>query len=494
MNQDLNRKIVTATKWSSGSEIVAKLIVPITNMILARLLSPEAFGVVATMTMVVSFADMFADAGFQKYLVQHDFKTKTDKYQSATVAFWTNLLISLLLWGLIVLFNNQIANLVGSPGLGLVFIVAGISLPLTSFSSLQMALFRRDFEYKTLFYVRMIGIIIPFIIVIPLALLGFSYWSLIIGTISGHLANAVILTLKSKWKPQFFYRFDLLKTMFAFSLWSLLESISIWLTSWVGTFIIGSILNSYYVGLYKTSISTVNSIMAIITASTTSVLFSALSRYQNDDQAFKKTLFTFQRFVSIFVFPMSVGIFVYRDLITLILLGKQWKEASLLIGLWGLTSSVSIIFANFSSEAYRAKGKPKLSFLAQILHLVVLIPVLIISSDDFVVLSYVRSLIRFQFILVHLIIVHYFLKISFSYLLRNIFPIILSSIIMGCLAFLLQKVSNNMIWDFFSILLCIIFYFVLLLVFPKTRQDIANLISLLKLNFHGNIVKNFLNK
>ena len=75
---ELNSKIVKATKWSTITEIVAKLITPITSMVLARLLTPEAFGVVATLTMVITFAEIFTDAGFQKYLIQHEFRDKKD--------------------------------------------------------------------------------------------------------------------------------------------------------------------------------------------------------------------------------------------------------------------------------------------------------------------------------------------------------------------------------------------------------------------------------
>lgn len=71
MKNKLNNKILNATKYSSITEIFAKIVSPITNMIFARILLPEAFWVVATVTMIVSFADMFTDAGFQKYLIQH---------------------------------------------------------------------------------------------------------------------------------------------------------------------------------------------------------------------------------------------------------------------------------------------------------------------------------------------------------------------------------------------------------------------------------------
>ena len=78
---NLKNKVVNATKWSTITEIAAKLISPVTNMILARILAPEAFGVVATVTMIISFADMFTDSGFQKYLVQHEFKDENEKYK-----------------------------------------------------------------------------------------------------------------------------------------------------------------------------------------------------------------------------------------------------------------------------------------------------------------------------------------------------------------------------------------------------------------------------
>ena len=89
--ENLKNKFVNATKWSTITEIAAKIVSPVTNMILARIISPEAFGIVATVTMIMSFADMFTDAGFQKYLVQHEFKDEDETFKNANIAFWTNL-------------------------------------------------------------------------------------------------------------------------------------------------------------------------------------------------------------------------------------------------------------------------------------------------------------------------------------------------------------------------------------------------------------------
>jgi O-antigen/teichoic acid export membrane protein len=481
VNNNLQIKIASATKWSAITEIAAKIVTPLTSMALARILAPEAFGVVATVTMIVSFADMFADAGFQKYLVQHEFKGDDEKYKNTNVAFLTNLGISFFLWAIIAIFCEPIATLVGNKGLGNVITIACIQLPLSSLSSIQMALYRRDFDFKTLFLVRVITIFIPFFVTIPLALSGFSYWALIIGLLCGQLSNAIILTIKSKWKPKWFYSVGILKEMLSFSIWSLIEAISIWLTTWVDAFIIASVLNRYYLGLYQTSTSMVNTLMALITATTLPVLFSTLSRLQNDSKQFNHMYFKIQRLLSILVFPMGVGVFLYSDLATQILLGSQWSEASGVISIWSLTSAITIVFAYPSGEVYRAKGKPKLSFLALVLHLVVLVPVCIISSKyGFWPLVYARSWIRMEFVLVHFIIMKFAMGISVFKTLGNVFPAAISAATMGLIGFYWRQQYDEVVWRFASIILCMAIYFGLLYLFPNMRKEMIGM----KRHFH----------
>lgn len=244
----VKNKAASAVKWSLLTEVVVKIITPLTQVLLAHILAPEAFGVVATVTMVVSFADMLSDAGFQKYLVQHDFDNQESLFNNAHVAFWTNLCFSLSLWLIIIINNDYLADSVGCSGLGNVLILASASLPLTAFSSIQLAIFHREFEFKDLLVSRVSVALVPMLITVPLAFLGFNYWAIVIGTVVGNLVNALVLTKMSKWKPKFFFSFSLLKDMLSFSLWTLLESLSIWLTSWVGTFVLGSTLSAYYLG------------------------------------------------------------------------------------------------------------------------------------------------------------------------------------------------------------------------------------------------------
>lgn len=479
--ENIEKKFINATKWSVITEIIAKLISPVTNMILARIIAPEAFGVVTTVIMITSFAVMFTDAGFQKYLVQHEFKDEEEKFKYTNVAFWTNFGIAIFLWLIIIIFCEPIAIMVGNPGLGKVIAISSVELLLTSFSSIQMALYRRDFEFKTLFLVRIVSVCIPFIITIPLAFLGLSYWALIIGTICGQLSNAIIMTIKSKWKPQLFYKVEILKKMLSFSIWSLIEAVSIWFTTWIDVFIIGNSLNKYYLGIYKTSTTLVNSLMALITSAIIPVFFSALSRLQNDNEKFNNMFLNTQRKVSIFVFPLGVGLYMYSDLATKIMLGSQWSEASGVIAIWALTSSIIIVLSNFNSEVYRAKGRPKLSFLSQILHLAILVPVCIISSKyGFWVLVNARSWIRLEGVLIGFILMKYAIRFPIMKIFRNIIPTAISSIIMGITAYLLRQIKNGLLWSFISIMICCLVYFLVLYLFPSMREDITKVIKILK--------------
>lgn len=479
MSDSLNTKVRTATKWSTFTEIAAKLVTPITSMILARLLTPEAFGVVTTLTMIITFAEIFTDAGFQKYLVQHEFTDSQDRDESTNVAFWSNLIMSFLIWGIIAVFADPLAALVGNPGLGNVLIVACISIPIAAFSSIQMANYKRDLDFKTLFRVRIISTFIPLCVTVPLAFWLRSYWALIFGTITVHIVNAVLLTVYSKWKPRFFYSFAKLKEMFSFTVWSMIEAISIWLTHYVDVFIVGTMLSQYYLGLYKTSSSMVGQIMGLVTAITTPILFSALSRLQNDEKEFQRLFFRFQKCVGLLIIPLGVGIFIFKGLVTELVLGNQWTEAAGFVGLWGLTSAITIVLSHYSSEVYRAKGKPKLSVLAQVLHIVVLWPTILISVKyGFEALYVSRSLVRLQLLVVNLCIMVWVVKMPVGKMLSNILP---SCFAASCMLFVLLLPRTESIWiNIVYAGIAAVVYFIVIMLFREERQTLRNLPRIIK--------------
>ena len=478
---ELNKQIAKATKWSAMTEIMSRLLGPISSMVLARLLTPDAFGVVTTVMMIVSFAEVFSDAGFQKYIIQHEFQDETELEQNTNVAFWSNFTMSMLLWGIIALFNQPLAKLVGNEGLGYVLVIACISIPLMAFSSIQMARYKRSLDFKTLFKVKLVGILIPLFVTIPFAIWLRSFWALIIGHIAKDLINAVVLTYYSAWRPRLYYSFQQFKEMFSFTIWSLFEALSIWLTAYVDVFIVGAYLNQHYLGLYKTSMVVVGYFTATITAATTPILFSSLSRLQNNDEEFKKLYFKFQKTISILMFPLCFGIFCFRDLVTEILLGEKWMETSGFIGLWALTSCFVIVMSHYTGEVLRSKGKPKLSTMAQLLHIVVLCPAIAIAVRyDYTTLYVTRSLIRIELIAVNLFFLYSLIRISLSQIFLNIFPALVSSCVMAFFSKLLLNYTTDFVMQILSAIIASLIYLCIVMMFNEERNLLLHFTKTIK--------------
>ena len=466
----MDTKVVAAAKWSLITEVLAKLITPVTNIILAHILAPTAFGILATIMMVISFAEMLADAGFQKFLVQYEFESEDEKQKNVSVAFISNIVLAIVLWLIIIIWRDELAILVGNEGLGFPLAVMGAMLPLGAFSSIQMAMYRRSFNFKFLLSIRMITIITPLFISIPMALAGFDYWSLIAGLLAAHLFTAIALCVRQEKLISIYFSSTVFRKMFSFSAWSLAEAFSIWLTAWVDTFIISHFLDAYYLGLYKMPTAIVTTVMAIATSSMAPVLFSALSRHQHNQVEFEKTFLTFQKYMALFLVPLGVGMFVYQDFIVEILLGPQWKLAGIVLGSWALSSSLVTAISYLISEAFRAKGMPNISFLAQMAHLFVLIPVIYVCVQyDFTTFVYARSIVRVQMIAVLLYLLAIYVGMNAWLVIRNIKSYIIASAVVGTGSYVLLHLHNSMIWTIFCICISLILYLVVLYLFPTER-------------------------
>lgn len=498
-----NEKVAVAMKWSAIAEIAAKVINPITNAILARILIPEVFGLVATINMVISFANVFTDAGFQKYIIQHEFDDEKDKDESINSAFWSNLIFSIILLALVIIFKNPIVSLVSSSDSGTLssaftqtsefgwgIAVAALTLPITAFSSIQMAVYKRLMDFKTLFYIRLLGSVIPLIVTIPIAYFTRSFWSLVIGSLAGELSNSIILSVRSTWKPHFSFNTKKFFEMFSFCYWILLESVLIWLTSYIGTFIVGKYLSTYYLGIYKTSMTTVNQITALFTVSTTAVLFPTISRLQNNRQEMYKFFLSFMRMISMIIIPAGIGMYLYSDCITDILLGNQWKEAIPFIGLWGLSSSLGIVLSSYWDGIFNAIGQPKYSVFTQFIYLVILVPLLLYgASKDYETLYRLRCLSRIIYIVVELITVRIILKIGFMSMVRFVAPSLLCSVPMIGAAVFLRSLGGGTLIQILQICACAVVYGITAMIIPSTRRDIISALLMMKIPIPSKILK-----
>ena len=363
---ELNQNIKHSTRWSLIGQIVSKMASPIINMILARLLMPEDFGIVATITIIMSFSFVFVDGGFSNYIIQHKFDNKEDEEISLTTSFWTNLAMSIVFAGLIIALATPLCNFLGSQGYEVALMVSTIQIPLNALSSIFIAYMQRNFRFKQSSLIIMISSFLPFLVTIPLALLGFSYYSLIIGTIASYILKFVLYLFLAGWKPKFKFSFKKLKVMFSFCFILTLRQFFIYTASYMSTFIISQFFDANYLGLYKNATSTVTSIYSIFSATTLPVVLSGLSKAENDSDFFS-IYFKYQKYLSYLIIPMSLGIILFRNEITLIMFGQDWLDAAPIVGFFGLQNGISAITNNFASAAFIAKGKFYTSIFYQIL-------------------------------------------------------------------------------------------------------------------------------
>ncbi len=422
--------------------------------------------------MVSSFAEMLADAGFQKYLIQHQFDNSDDLDRASNVAFWSSMVVSLTLLSGIIVLREQIAVMVGTPGLGLPIAIAAAALPLTVLAGTQRALFIRAFEYRKILPIRLTAAILPLVISVPLALLGKGYWALIIGLLGASLVNALWLTVASEWKPRFYFSFALLRKMFAFSAWSLLEALAIWATQWAGVLVVGSLLTPHELGLYRQPMVVVNSAFALVSGAATPVLFAALARLQADRDQFREFFLRFQFATAVALFPVGAGAFLYRDFFVDLFFGPQWSEAALMFGAWGLSTSFTIVLSHYYSEVFRALGKPRVSLLAQCLYMAVMIPALYFAAmDGFTTLVIVNALIRIVLIAINQVLVYLVADFGPSLLIRNLYIPFAASVAMGVPAsYLAQVAAGNWGLNALTILACVGLYTAICMCFRRTRR------------------------
>jgi PST family polysaccharide transporter len=209
----------------------------------------------------------------------------------------------------------------------------------------------------------------------------------------------------------------------------------------------------------------------MVSIAVTPVLFSALSRLQNYDSEFKKMLLSFQSIVALIVIPMGFGLFSFRKFITFIILGDQWDEAANFIGLLGLITSFVIVFSHLSSEVYRAKGKPNVSLVLQILFLLFFVPSIIIAANyGFKVLYVTHSISQLIMIVVSSILMDRFFNISLFDMLRGTAVKIIVAGLMFLLSLVLAQTATSILWNIISIAICILFYFGVLFCIKSERD------------------------
>jgi PST family polysaccharide transporter len=362
----LVHQAIHAFKWSVLGEIASRGAGPLVFLVLARLLVPEDFGVVAAATVVISFSQVFADAGLAKALIQRQDKVE----ESANIVFWLNLGIGLAIATLILVGAPFIAGFFHDERIAPVVQVLSLQILLAAFSSVHTALLQKDLNFKALFWVRLATTAAPGLASIPLAIHGMGYWALVAGSMVGQMAQSAMLWKLNSWRPQWGMDISLTWELVGFGKWVMLSGLLGWLYGWMDAIMVGRYLGSHDMGLYRTGNTFVTIIFGLIFAPLLPVLYSLFSDTRYNQEKLGSALGTVARAIALIALPIGFCLYATAGLIAEVVFGVRWRGIDQVIGFLALMHAFSwIVGAN--GEAYRAIGKPHVETWANAIMLVI---------------------------------------------------------------------------------------------------------------------------
>lgn len=446
----------------------------IVQLVLARLLLPEDYGVIALITIFLAVANTIVQSGFGTALIQ---KKTVDNLDFSSV-FYLNLLVSLIMYIIIYFFAPTIALFYDELLLIKVLRVLAFTLFFGAINSVQIAIVSRSMQFKRFFFSSLGGILASGLIGIILAYLGFGAWALVWQQLINNIVITVILWFTVKWRPDFVFSVKRIKLLFQFG-WKLLCSALIdTIYTNIYSLVIGKIYNPTLLGYYTRGEQFPKLIVTNINSSVSSVLLPAMSAHQNDIQRVKSMTRKSIKIGSSIVFPLMIGLAVCAEPLIVLILTEKWLPAVPFLQIMCITYAFwPIHTANL--QAINAIGRSDIFLKLEIVKKVIAILILLLSIPMGI---YVMVLLQPVNSLIATFINSYpnkrILKYSFTDQMKDILPSLLLSIVMGAVIYPLIYLELNIV--LLLILQCTVGMFVYLSGAILLKMELVQEITTLK--------------
>lgn len=316
----IKSKIMSGVFWQGLERVGSYGINFVVSIILARLLSPEEFGVVAIMMVFIALSQVFIDSGFSTALIQ---KKDIEEADCCSV-FYINIAMGLVLYGILFFVSPYIAELYETETLSLYLHVFSLVIIIRSFSIVQNALLRKRLLFHLSFRISWVALIISGIVGICMAYSGCGVWSLI----AQQLTNAVVTVIMQwywvKWRPQWLFDWNHTQKLFNFGWKMFCSSFLETLYNEIYSIIIGKIDDLKTLSYYNRGQSYPQIGMNIINSTIGTVLLPAFSELQNDRTKIRDLAARSLKAIMFVVTPALAFLFVFADSITILLLTEKW--------------------------------------------------------------------------------------------------------------------------------------------------------------------------
>ncbi len=323
LHRDLKGRSVRGGAVTAGTQAVFFVLGLAVTPVLARLLTPADFGLVAMVGAVTAFVTMFRDPGLSMATVQRAEVT----HQQVSTLFWLNVGISLVLTIITIALAPAIAWFYGDSRLIWITIVMGGAFIFGGLAVQHLAMLRRNMRFGTLGGIRIAARVVGVTAAITAACLGAGYWALVYMTIAASAATALLAILTSGWRPGPPVRGSGVRPMLAFGANLTGSSFLLRLRISASDILIGSACGAGALGIY----SKANKLLMLPVQQIRGPLFSVavpvLSRLQNQPERFRLYFLKMVEIMGTLGIPMVAFAAVDVENIILTMLGGQWVES-----------------------------------------------------------------------------------------------------------------------------------------------------------------------
>ena len=375
-------KVLSGLIWKFAERISAQVVTFVVSIVLGRLLSPDDYGLIAVVTIFITFANCIVTNGFGSSLIQ---KKDSDNLDFSTVLYF-QFAFSLVLYGILFIAAPLIAKFFGE-GYDLlvpVLRVLGIRIPLTAINNVQQAYVGKKMIFRKFFLSTIGGTVISAVVGIWMAYEGYGVWALVGQYLTNTFISTVILAFTIKWKPELNFSWARLKILFSYG-WKLL---------------VGGIINETYVELRKIAIGKLytsadlayfdrgmqipNIIVTNINSSISNVLFPAISNAQNNMADVKAIMRRSIRTSSYIMCPLMFGLAVVAEPLISFLLTDKWLPCVPYLQIYCISYCFEPI-QTANLQAIKAVGRSdiflKLEIIKKVAYAVILLAVMFHSVD-----------------------------------------------------------------------------------------------------------------
>ena len=323
MQQDVNnikKKSLTSFVWRMGEGVIAEGMTFIVGMILARLLMPEEFGLVALTGLVLAVVGVFANCGLGQALTQ---KKSVDDLDSNTV-FYSGLVLSILLYIIVYLLSPFFAKIFHQPSISVLIRVSSSMMLFSSYNTVQTAEISRALDFKKFFYVGIISSFVSGIVGICMALSGMGVWSLIAQRMSYTLTKTITLNRIVKWFPKLQFSIERFRSLFSYGIKLMASGVIGMFFNQMKGFIIGIKYEPSDLSYYNRGESLPSILCNNIEGTVNQIMLPALSKLQDNPEAMKTGLRRSMSLSSFLLFPMMFGLAATSENIITILFSEKW--------------------------------------------------------------------------------------------------------------------------------------------------------------------------